>query len=160
GEHKQILNDTKFNILQSRWSLDGNGIYLANSTTTDPRYVIAGIIEIFYYDLKTATVEKLDLGWENGITEGNDEIGSFAVFNNGVVALLANGVKDRLARYTREGRGWRREWLSGEHSENILAFDIGRDGKTLVYDHSTASKPTQLFCAQLTGATVTAPVQI
>lgn len=150
GHQKQILDDTKFNILQGRWAFDNNGLYIANSTTTDPQYVIAGIIELFYYDLAKDKVEKVDLGWERGITAGADELGCFTVTKNGVIVLLADGVKKKLARYNQEGSKWRQEFLSSEHSENILAFETSPDDKVIVYDYSTAQKPTQLYTANIT----------
>jgi dipeptidyl aminopeptidase/acylaminoacyl peptidase len=160
GEHKQILTDTKFNILQAHWSLDNKGIYLANSTTSSPRYVIAGIIELFYYDLAADTVEKVSGAWERGLSSGPDEIGCFSVTESGALALLSNGVKTRVAQYSRARDGWRQVLLTGEHGENILSFAASKDGKTLVYDHSNSSRPTQLYCANISGGALTAVKQI
>lgn len=160
GKYRQILNETKFNIIQARWAYDGKGFYFANSTTTDPQYVIAGIIEIYYYNLATDRAEKVDLGWERGVTEGPEEIGCFTVIDDGVIALLANGVKRKLARYTRNGNSWKREIITGAQAENILAFESSRDGKTVIYDSSSAEQPNQLYFAQIPTTTLTKVTQL
>src|SRR5262249_42905943 len=89
GKRRQILDDKRFNILQARWTRKGDGLYLANATTSDPRYVIAYNIDLYYYDLAGDSVTKVNLDWDRGLSEGEDEIGCFEVTSDGVIALLA-----------------------------------------------------------------------
>jgi dienelactone hydrolase len=73
---------------------------------------------------------------------------------------LANGARNKVARFTRNGSTWRHEWLTGAHVENIFGLAIGKDNKTLLYNYSTASTPPQWYRAELKGSRVESPVQI
>ena len=55
---------------------------------------------------------------------------------------------------------WKRAELEGEQTKNISFFEVGADGKTIVYVYSTASKLPQIYRAQLDGTNVTSPVQV
>jgi dipeptidyl aminopeptidase/acylaminoacyl peptidase len=154
GERRQIFNELKFNIRDVRWTPNGKGFYASNSFKEDPTYLWGTVTEMYYYDLASNTPVKVNLDWENGMT------GSFTATDNGFVALLANGARNKPARYTREGKSWRREWITGIHTENIFGFSLGKDNKTLLYNHSTASKPTQWYRAQLEGNRIESPVQL
>ena len=135
GERRQIFNELKFNIRDVRWTRDGRGFYASNSFKENPTYLWGTVTEMYYYDLASNTPVKVNFGWENGMT------GSFTATDTGFIALLANGARNKLVRYTREGKSWRREWIMGNHAENIFGFSLGKDNKTLLYNHSTASKP-------------------
>lgn len=154
GERKQIFNEKKFNVRAVRWAQDGSGFYASNSFKEDPTYLWAVLVEMYYYDLASNTAVKVNLGWENGMT------GGFVATDNGFIALLANGARNKPARFIREGNSWRREWITGVHAENIFGFILGKDNKTLLYNHSTASKPTQWYRARLEGSRIESPVQV
>ena len=66
--------------------------------------------------------------------------------------------------YTREKSGdtwhWKRATLGGENAKNIQFFDVSEDGKTIVYQSSSASRMPQLFAAQLDGNTLAASKQL
>jgi dipeptidyl aminopeptidase/acylaminoacyl peptidase len=155
GERKHIFTEPAFNIEQVRWAPDGKGFYAASAFTHDAQYLNATITELYYYDLSTSAATKVDLGWENGLNRGVPRI-----TNDGFVALLANGARHKAARYRREGRLWKRDEISGEHSANLLGFEIGKDDKTVVYSYSTASTPTQWYRGHLDGPSIQSPVQI
>ncbi len=154
GERKQIFTETKFRIDDIVWAKDGTGFYASNDFKENPRYMWAVLTEMYYYDLGKAAPAKINLDWENGLT------GSFVATNDGFIALLANGVKNKLARYTRIGDSWQREWLTGEHASNIFRVALGKDDKTLLYNYSTASKPYQWYRATLNGSQIQSPIQI
>jgi dipeptidyl aminopeptidase/acylaminoacyl peptidase len=154
GERKQIFTERRFNLRDVRWEPDGGGFYASNSFKENTRYLWAVLAEMYHYDLATGRVAKVDLGWENGLT------GGFVPTADGFIALLANGARNKFARYVRKGNTWQREWLSGEHAENIFAFSLGPDNKTLLYNHSTASKPAQWYRATLDRNRIGSPVQI
>ena len=75
--------------------------------------------------------------------------------NDGFVTLLAAGAHFDVAPYTREKSGdswhWKRATLKAKTPKNIQFFDVSEDGKTIVYQSSTASRMPQLFRAQLDG---------
>ncbi len=154
GERKQIFSDMKFNIDDVVWAKDGKGFYASNDFKENPRYLWAVLTEMYYYDLKKSAPVKVNLNWENGLT------GSFVATNNGFIALLANGVRNKIARYTREGDSWRREWLTGEHASNIFRIALGEDEKTLLYNYSTASTPAQWYRGFLNNSQIESPMQI
>ncbi|MEP6924997.1 MAG: prolyl oligopeptidase family serine peptidase [Pyrinomonadaceae bacterium] len=154
GERQQIFNETRFNIDEVVWAQDGKGFYAVNDFKENPRYLWAVLHEIYYYDLATGKPVKVNLDWENGLT------GSFVATNDGFIALLANGVRNKVARYTRAGNSWRREFLMGEHAGNIFGIKLGADNKTLLYNYSTASTPSQWYSGELIGSQITAPKQI
>ena len=154
GTRKQIFDGPQFNIDDIVWAKDGTGFYASNDYKKDPRFLWAVLTELYYFDLAKAQPVKVDLGWENGLT------GSFAATGDGFVAMLANGVRNKIARYYREGSKWRREWITGEHASNIFRFAIGRDDRTFVYNYSTASTPSQWNRATLDGTSIASPLRI
>src|SRR5262249_32674833 len=68
---------------------------------------------------------------------------------DGFLALLADGVRNRPARYVRDGDGWKRGRLRGEHAGNLFGLQASADGKAVGYAHSAAGSPTQWYHAQL-----------
>ncbi|MGH9779380.1 MAG: prolyl oligopeptidase family serine peptidase, partial [Candidatus Acidiferrales bacterium] len=108
-----------------------------------------------YYDLAGAKATPVELGWERGLGSG-----SLQVAEDGVLVLLADGVRYKPAHYARSGDSWTRAWLEGEHEKNIFGWALGEDGKTLVYNHSTAAKPTQWYKARVDGARIADAAQL
>ncbi|HYP29859.1 MAG TPA: prolyl oligopeptidase family serine peptidase [Blastocatellia bacterium] len=154
GERGQIFEDRKFNIDRVRWARDGRGFYASSELSSHPEYTNATITELYFYDLAGKAPVKVDLGWENGLAA------NIEVTGDGFLALLANGVRHRAARYTRTGAGWKREWVEGGHSRNIFGLQVGRDDRTVVFDYSTASTPTQIYRAQLSGSRMGPATQV
>ena len=99
----------------------------------------ATVTRMYYFDLQTGRPTPVDLDWANGLA------GTFAATDDGFVALLANGARNKFASYVRSGGTWRRTVISGDRMENIFGFSLGRDGKTIVYNYSTPSRPTQWY---------------
>jgi hypothetical protein len=129
------------------WTPDSKGFYVTHSYSSHPTYFTATVELLQYVDAATATATPVDLQWKNGL-------GTKAVLptSGGFLALLADGVVFRPARYTRTASGWSREDLSGAHVPHVSDWWLGRDGRTVVYDHSTATVPPQLYRARLDGA--------
>ena len=143
GGRTRILEDKRFNLRDVKWSPDSAGFYFTNSFKQDPTYLWGVLIEMHHFDVRSRRVSKVDLDWDRGLT------GSFAATRDGFVGLLANGARNKLVRFTRDRDRWIRTILKGEHAENIFGFQLGNDGETIVYNHSTASKPTQWYQARL-----------
>jgi dipeptidyl aminopeptidase/acylaminoacyl peptidase len=154
GEQKQIFSDPKFNIGPVKWARDGRGFYAASAFTNHPQYVMASIDLMYYYDVAAGTPIKVDLGWENGLA------GNFEVSGDGFIALLANGARNRVARYTRSASAWRRDLIEGEHAQNIFGFELAKDSRTVVYNYSTASTPAQLYRARLNNSRIESIAQV
>ncbi|MGH9760510.1 MAG: prolyl oligopeptidase family serine peptidase [Blastocatellia bacterium] len=154
GTRKQIFSAPEFNVEAVHWAPDGSGFYASSAYTHDPEYLDATISELYYYDLATGNPSKVDLGWDNGLSDG------FQATPDGVIVSLANGARDRVAKFKRQGTTWTREFLTGEHANNIFGFAAGKDGKTIVYRYTTASTPAQWFRAELDGTNLGSPFQI
>jgi dipeptidyl aminopeptidase/acylaminoacyl peptidase len=162
GERRQVFKDPRLNISQVLWARDGKGFYATSEYTTHPQYVMATVTRLYYCDTATATESKVDLDWDNGLSaQGeNDGAPGVAVTGDGFLALLANGVRNKPARYVRHAKGWKREWLTGEHAGNLFGVQAAPDGKSVVYAHSSAGTPTQWYHARLAGARLGVPAAI
>ena len=154
GEEKRLFADGK--ILPGRvwWTPSSDGFYITSAYSSDPVYRTATVQQLYFYDAAQDKAVKVDLGWENELG------GGIAVTPNGFVGLLAAGSRYKPARYTREGEGWAKAWLEGEHVDNLFALEVDKDGQTLVYHTSTASRPDQWYRAKLQGASISSPVQL
>ena len=138
------------------WARDSGGFYIRYAHSNHPQYFTASIQRLSYYDLSSKQTVPVSLGWERGLA---DE-GRVLVTPDGFIALLADGVRSRPARFTRTGETWTRSWIEGEHAGNIFHWALGNDGRTLVYDHSTAGRPAQWYRAGLAGSQVAVPTQL
>src|SRR5262245_53264649 len=141
-ERKRLFKEQKFNVARVDWSPDSKGFYAASLFTTHPRYVQATLSELHHYEVASGAVQKVDLGWERGLAQHseNDDREGVVVLPDGFLALMADGARPRAARYVRTSpQAWKREWLQGEHAEHLFALETARDGKTVLYAHSTAS---------------------
>ncbi len=154
GAGREIFDGSRVIPGNVQWAKDGSGFYLVNDSTSHPRYRNATISVVMYYDVARGIATLVDLDWDRGLGR------AYAVTSNGFVALLENGVHLTPARYTRRGEGWRREPLEGTHVGNIWSFELGADERTLVYSHSTANTPAQLYRAQLRGTRIRNEVQL
>ncbi len=155
GQAKQIFTDPVHNVQGVEWTRDGKGFYAASARSSHPRYIMATITELYYYDLGPGTITQVDLGWQRGL--GGPGV---VATRDGFLALLANGVRPKFARYVRTGDTWRRELVAGEHVQNIFGLAFGKDDKTLIYNYTTASRPMQMYRAELDGATIKSAVQL
>jgi dipeptidyl aminopeptidase/acylaminoacyl peptidase len=153
GERKQLFTEQKFNVDRVRWAPDSKGFYASSAFTEDPQYLNATIEELYYCDVAGGAPVKVNLGWDNGLAF------DFEPTSDGVVTLLADGARNRVARFTRQGDQWQRQWVESDHAHNIFGFTLGKDDKTLVYDYSTASTPSQWYRGRLEGASIESAVQ-
>jgi dipeptidyl aminopeptidase/acylaminoacyl peptidase len=158
GAGKLIFADGIIIPSQINWTHDGAGFYCVSPYSTHPIYRQAYVNRLYYYDLATGKVSQVNLDWENELPVDTDR--AYAVSPDGFVALLAAGSSFKLARYTRAGAEWSRTWIEGEHASHVSALELGKDGQTLVYSTSTASRPEQWFRARLEGATLSQPVPL
>ena len=127
------------------WASDSKGFYYTTAYSDHPEYFTASINLLNYYDLAAQQVLKVDLKWENGAGY------SIGATKDGFIALMPDGVRYRPLRYRKEGELWEKTEIQGDHVRNIWGWSLGCDGRTLVYDHSTAGTPTQWYGAILEG---------
>jgi dipeptidyl aminopeptidase/acylaminoacyl peptidase len=161
GQRTPIFAESKFFIQYVRWTPDSKGFYAVNHFTNHPQYRMAGINELYHHDLASGATTRVDLGWDNGLGLGMGQMGSAVVVTDeGFLALLANGVRNKAARYVRDGKQWRRSWLSGTQASNLFGLQLGKDGHTLLYAYSTAGTPTEWYHSRLEGDRIAAAVSL
>jgi dipeptidyl aminopeptidase/acylaminoacyl peptidase len=144
--HKTLFEDTKerrFNITRLAWQPDSKGFYAIDQFTHHPHYVMAYVLDVFHYDLAGAKTTRVDLSWDKGLADADD---CLAPIPGGFVALLADGAVHKLARYDRDGERWRKTDLDKKNLDSLLA---SRDGKTLIYHHSTSNEPPRWLRSRL-----------
>jgi dipeptidyl aminopeptidase/acylaminoacyl peptidase len=158
GSEKQIFKEGRVRPEEFEWAADSSGFYAVAPHSTDPKFLTATILKSYFYDLPSGKITEVSPDWENGFGFGLEHT------PDGFVADLAAGSHSELARYTAEKSAsawtWHRQSLTGEHVNNIRGFALSEDGKTIVYEYSTASKLPQIYRAELDGNKVVSPVQI
>ncbi len=158
GTDKQIFTEGRIRPRHLEWAPDNSGFYALAPFSNDPKFLTASVERLYFYDVSAKSITQVPLDWENGI--GSELIAT----PDGFVTGLAAGAHFETSRYARTNSGgawsWKRASLEGEQAKNIQAFEISEDGKTLVYQYSTASKLPQLYRAQLDGTKIVSPVQI
>jgi len=158
GTEKQILTEGRIRAESFDWDLDSSGFYVPTAFSTHPVFITASINVVYYYDIASGKSQQVNLDWPNGV--------GFQVqgVRGGFVAMLAAGSHAEPALFAKSGDAgswtWKRQMLQGEHTKNLENFFVSDDGKSIVYGQSTASKPSQLYRAQLDGTRIASPVQV
>jgi len=147
GSSKRIFEKHPYVIQTIEWKQDSSGFFATSLFTSNPRYSMAGVNEVYEFDIKTLEPVKVALDWPNGVE------GSVQPTANGFIALLANGARHKLAHFTREGATYSRTWITGEHATNVFASTTPRTGNHFLYQHSTASTLPQWYYAELSAKT-------
>ena len=136
---------------QMAWDIEGKGFYFSAPYSTHPVYTVTRVERLYYYDLAVRRAVEVNLGWERGLGFG------IAPVPGGLLALLADGVYAKPALYKRTDEGWTRAWIESPHARNTFGAVASRDGRTLLFLHSTSGSPAQWYAADLAGASVSGP---
>jgi len=157
GTEKQIFTEGRVYPDLLAWAPDNSGFYAVAPFSNDAKFLTATIQLLYFCDVANGKSVAVTLDWENGA--GRDLHATV----DGFVTTLAAGAHFDVAHYTREKAGdtwrWKRTTLEGENAATIQFFDVSEDGRTLVYQSSTASRMPQLFQAQMDGKNLVAPKQ-
>ncbi len=149
----QLFTDGKLLLRSADWTGDSKGFYFTAPYTTHPYLYNASITLLYWFDVASMQHTKVDLGWENGMAG----FGGPALTPDGFVAMLANGARNKVARYVRSGNAWTKTMMEGAHAESIHSIDVSEDGKFAIYTYSTASIPASWQKASLEGAKLADP---
>lgn len=149
----QLFADGKLLLRSANWTADSKGFYFTAPYTTHPYLYNASVNLLYWFDVSTMQHTKVDLGWENGL----GGFGGPALTPDGFIALLANGARNRPARFVRNGNTWTRTFMDGVHAENLQSFEVSDDGKNIIYTYSTASIPPSWQLAKLESNKLTDP---
>ena len=154
GDRTEIFTNERIYPDAIEWARDNSGFYVVAPYSSDARFLVATVQKVYFYDLSAAKSVEVNLDWDRGFAR------SLQATSDGFIALLADGVYTKPAHFTRHGATWSRKSISGDDDRHYFSFELGDDGKTLIYEHSTASVPTQFFRARLDGTKISAPLQI
>ena len=154
GERTQVFTNERIQPIEVAWARDNSGFYVVAPFSDDPRFLVATVHRIYFYDLAAGKSSEVNLDWDRGFAR------SLEPTSDGFIALLADGVYTKPARFTRHAGTWSRKSISGEDERHDFSLVLGEDGKTLIYEHSTASVPTQFFRAKLEGTKISSSLQI
>lgn len=128
-----------------QWAPDSSGFYFLDNYTNHPVYDNATINRLYWFAVGAAAAEQIDLDWDWGVAYG------YAPLPDGVMVLLADGVRYRPARYVRQGGSWKKAEMEGEHARNIDSWLATDDGGRVIYQSSAGNRPPQWFVADLEG---------
>lgn len=151
GTSAQLFAGLKLQARNFNFTRDSRGFYFMAPFSNHAYLMNASVTRIYFYDLAAAAHVEVPLNWERGAGF------SYDVTADGFVAVLLDGARNRIARFTRSGASWTRAWLEGEHAANIFSLNTSFDGKTLLYNYTTASKPAVWMRASLDGARLVDP---
>ncbi|MFO0843709.1 MAG: prolyl oligopeptidase family serine peptidase [Gemmataceae bacterium] len=150
GRRRPVLSDPALNVRHVVWAPDGQGFYATHDHSSKPQLAQAGVTQLYYHHLATRKETPLPLAWPRGLAtqEMNADHPGVVPVAHGFFALLADGVRFRPAQYSWENGVLTRRWVEGKHAANLFALAASRDGKSVVYAHSTASSPTRWYHAR------------
>lgn len=162
GQRKEAFAGKRILPALIHWARDNSGFFAAAPYSHHPQFIMASIHVLYFYNVASSSFGQVDLGWENGLSLGleNGPASGLKIVSDGFIALLANGARNKIARYVKSGNIWKRTDLEGDHVKNMQSFALSEDGKTFLYQCSTASLPVQWNRATLEGNRVTNAVQI
>ncbi len=141
---ERILPEFRHGLGRVEWQGDSKGFYFAADFSTHPLYVMASESRLYQFDIESKKATPIPLQTGRGLL-----FGTLQAHPKGVLALLEDGVRTKVALFTRNGANWEKSEVTGAHVRNTWSLNLSTDGKRLVYAYSTASKPEQVFTASL-----------
>lgn len=129
-----------------KWSLDSEGFYCSYKLSNEPDDDYISIPALYYFDIGAKEGQPVPMDWDW-------KLGFFGYYitNEGVLASLANGPRNKLAFYKKNEKGWDKADLEDEKQENIFINAASDDGAKVVYTYTTASQPAEIKTAKIKG---------
>ncbi|MGC8882200.1 MAG: S9 family peptidase [Bryobacteraceae bacterium] len=152
GETVELFAGQKLYPRSFHWKADSKSFYFTAPYTTHPYLYNASVTRLYQFPMSLAEPlagaarakpVEVQLDWDNGLAA------SPALAPDGFVALLANGARNRVARYFETGNAWRREWINEPDVHQVI---VSMDGERIVFLRSNASTPTVFMAARLAGS--------
>lgn len=148
----QLFADGKTPLRDVAWTPDSKGFYYSYAYSSHPVYLNAYVMRAGWYDLASKSASPVDLQWDNGLAGRIEPLP-----DGGFLALLANGARNRAARYARNGSAWSRAWIEGDHAAHLFGFNVTEDGKQVIYTYTNSSTPSSFQLAALNGPKLDSP---
>lgn len=126
-----------------KFTPDGKGFYFTATLSSNPEWNGAGITELYYYDLTSGKYTKVNLEWENGLSD-------YYMVGSNVFAELANGPYYKVRFYNKEGNSWSGSEIDlGDKQQHVTLLDVSKKGDKALYVHSTASQLPEYYFADI-----------
>ncbi len=148
-----LTQNTKKQILQNEYQTpynfqflpDNSGFYFTAIKSSDPQFGGAGINLLYFYNLKTDKITPINLQHAWGMSDNS----MAQIVQNNLVIPLANGTNDKLYFFDKSKNWERTPIATADMGNQVWISEISEDGKQLIFEHSTASKPRQYFVGKL-----------
>ncbi len=130
---------------------DNSGFYFADVLSSDPEWMGSGDHLLYFFDLASMSVKKVDTGTPWGIGEG---VG-FIPKGNDLWVLLAEGAYNRLALVEKTASGWKTTpVLAGnEMDRHLMPIACSTKGDQLVVAHSSSTSLPEFRLLNYTSGT-------
>ncbi len=124
-----------------RWTSDSQNFYFSARFSSHPKYLLGAIYLLYHYSLEKQELSSIDLKWERGLAS----TAHYELTQDGFIALLADGMSYKAARYHKVSNRWDRLFLEGEHVSNIFFWTLAGNGRNLVYGFSKPDLPMEWY---------------
>lgn len=145
GTRREICTAPHVDPYDFAWAGDGEGFYCRRRIATDSTDTYVSISRLYYYSLRENSLSEIPLDWEWGLGR------EYCPVKGGVVAALADGVRDRLVYVKRSGRRFRNMFLESPSGNSMMLAAGESDGLRLVYTVSNASTVPEIVTATIKG---------
>lgn len=145
GERKEIFTECNLNPSGFKWSSNGDGFYCRRRISSDTTDTYVGIWDLNYYSLTHQRLSSVFPGWKRGLGR------SYFVFKDGVIAQLADGTRDRIARAVRSGLNHDTKIISSPEDKPIRLLGAMERGKKIIIAQSDASTIPEIQSASIGG---------
>ncbi len=148
---KNLLTGVETSLFQElqtpgsfRFTRDGSGFYFTATRSSNPEWQGAGIEELYFFDLKSKRYSKVELDWENGIS-------NYHLVGNDVLAELANGPYYQVNYYHKKENTWIAKAVDlADKQLHVSIMAVSKTGQKVLYAHSTASQLPEYYIANIT----------
>lgn len=142
GERREIMTQPHTAPYDFQWDAKSEGFYCRRPVASDSTDTYVNIDELFYFDLATRSLERVDTGSKNGLGYG------YLAVRGGVAAALAAGVTDEIVRLEADGaRVKARRILETKKGKPIRLLAGRPDSDRIVYLKSDASSVPEIMTA-------------
>ena len=145
NDRREILDEPHVNPSGFKWDYASSGFYCFRRIASDTTDTYVSIRHLCYYDIGSGRLEKVRIGWEKGFGL------SYGVVSGGVIATLADGVRDRIAYISKKKKGYRETRLAPDSGKPHMLLAVEKNGRHIIYLSSDASNVPEIMFAEIKG---------
>ena len=144
GEREEVMDAPHVAPFDFRWDQRGKGAYCRRARSSDSTDTYVSIDELWYFDLGSRSLRKVETGRENGLGR------SYTVLEDGLVVEMAAGVRDDVVFLAANGpRVVSSATLRAKDGLNVRLLAGDRHGSRIVYFASNASTLPRIMTAKV-----------